>query len=181
MRFQLDLTITEEDYLAFNNFHSLRSKTGKRMVMRSRILFIVCIAVLMVLAILVMGWTPFSTAYLILMVLFTALYTAFFGKIISRNIKKQLKQLKKTGKLPYEPTARLEFYEDKLVEITPDKRTELNYSALERICIDADRFIYLYNSSVGAYILPAPQVRAQLDQEEFLRFLSEKCKTFESY
>lgn len=181
MRFQLNLTITEEDYLAFNYFHTLRSKTGKRMVRRSRILFITCVAVLLVLAIWVMGWTPFSTAYLILMMLFTALYTAFFGKIISWNIKKQLKQLKKTGKLPYEPTARLEFYEDKLVEITPDKRTELNYSALERICIDADRFIYLYNSSMAAYILPTPQVRAQLDQEEFLRFLSAKCKTIEYY
>ena len=137
--------------------------------------------VLMALFVLVLGWTTFSAIYVILLGSFTLLYMLLFKKILNRNIKAQIKRLKKTGKLPYEPVSKLEFYEDKLVEISASKRIEQGYDVLERICVVGDRFILLYNSSVGAYILPIPQLRAQLDESDFLSFLSAKCSTVEYY
>lgn len=181
MRYQLNVTLTEEDYLAFNNFHALESTFGKRQIRNSRILLITCMTVLMAFVLLVLGWTTFSVIYVILLGLFLVLYLLLFKKIIKRNIKAQIKRLKKTGKLPFDSAASLEFYDDKIVEITADKRVEQRYDGLERICVAGDEFIYLYNSSVNAYILPISQLRKQLEQEDFLNFLSQKCNSIEYY
>lgn len=181
MRFQLDITLTEDDYLAFNNFHAIQSKSGKKINRRGRIFFLTFVAVLMALVLLAKGWTTFSAVYAILLGLYTALYMLFYNRIIKRNIKSQLKRLKKIGKLPFDPVCKMEFHEDRLVEITDAKRFEESYAALERICVVEDQFIVLYNSSVGGHILPIPQLKAQLEQEEFLRFLSQKCHAVEYY
>lgn len=181
MRFQLNITLTEEDYLAFNNFHSLESSTGKKLIRKNRIFFISTIVVLMVLFIMMVGWTTFSAVYVVLLGTFSVLYMLLFKKIVKQNIKVQIKRIKKTGKLPFDSAASLELWDDKLVEITANKRVEQSYDALERVCVAGDRFIYIYYSSLNAYILPIPQLREQLDQEEFLKFLSEKCKNIEYY
>lgn len=181
MRFQLDVTLTEEDYLTFNHFHALESASGKKQVNKIRIVYIAFMAVLAAMVIFVLGWTTFSAANTILLGLFTVLYMLFFKKLVKRNIKAQIKRIKKTGKLPFEAVAKLEFYEDKLVEITAAKRVEQSYNIIERICVVADRYVFLYNSSVGAYILPIPQIKEQINQDDFLRFLSQKCNTVEYY
>lgn len=181
MPFQLNITLTEEDYLAFNNFHSFGSAHGKKLIMRSRIIFVSLMALLMVLVILIIGTTVFALSYAAFLGMFTAVYMLLYKKILNRNIRVQIKRLKKQGKLPFDPVSTLEFYEDKLVETTASKRTEQNYSMFERICIVKDRYILLYYSSVGAYILPIPQIQTQIDQDAFLRFLSGKCDTIENY
>ena len=96
-------------------------------------------------------------------------------------MQKQLKNLKKVGKLPFDPQSTLEFHEDKLVEITPDKRIEQRYDGIERICVLPDRYLFLYHSSVGAYILPIGQIAKQLNPEDLLRFLFQKCPIVEYY
>ena len=181
MNYQLHITLTEEDYLNFNIFHVLDSASGKKQIRKSRILLISITAVLAVLLILVMGWTTFTTVYVILLALFTLIYNLLFNKIIQWNIKSQIKQMKKTGKLPYDSVTKYEFHEDTFAEITADKHVEMSYSTLERICVVQDRFLYLYTSSVVAHILPMEQIKAQVDPAEFLRFLSQKCGTVESY
>ena len=85
------------------------------------------------------------------------------------------------GKLPFDPVSTLEFYEDKMVEITALQRTEQSYSIFERICVVKDRYIFLYKSSVSAYILPVLQIKEQLNQEDFIEFLSKKCTNIEYY
>ncbi len=181
MLFQFNITLTEEDYLAFNNFHSFESAHGKKLVRKSRISFIAIMVLLMALVIFMLGWTTFSIIYATFLGLFTALYMLLFRKILNRNIKVQIKRLKNVGKLPFDPVSTIEFYEDKLVEITASKRTEQNYNTFERICIVKDHYIFLYHSSVGAYILPLAQVKAQANQDDLLSFLSGKCSTIENY
>ncbi len=85
------------------------------------------------------------------------------------------------GKLPFDPVSTLEFYEDKMVEITASSRTEQGYNIFERVCVVKDRYILLYKSSVGAYILPVAQIKAQLNQENLVDFLSKKCTNVEYY
>ena len=181
MLFQLNITLTEEDYLAFNDFHAFGSGHGKKLIRRSRIIFVSLMALLMALVLLVIGTSVFALSYAAFLGLFTAVYMLLYRKILARNIKAQIKRLKKQGKLPFDPVSTLEFYDDKLVEITPSKRTEQNYSTFERICIVQGKYILLYYSSVGAYILPIPQIQAQTDQDAFLRFLSGKCDTIENH
>ena len=181
MRFQLDITMTEQDYLAYNCFHSLESRTGKKLLRKSRITFVAVVAVLGVLYVLMTGWTAFTILYIFLLTLFSLIYLLLFKKVMQHSIKSQIKKLKKVGKLPFDPATKYEFYEDHMVEICPSTRTERGYDALDRVCIVPDRFILLYTSTVGAYILPIAQLSQQVDLEAFLGFLSEKCKTMEHY
>lgn len=181
MRFQLDITLTEQDYLAYNCFHSLESRTGKKLLRNSRLLFIAIIAVFGVLYVSMSGWTPSTVLYIIVLSILSLVYLVFFKKTLQFSVKAQIKKLKKVGKLPFDPVSKFEFYEDRLVEICPSKRTEQSYDTLARVCIVPDRFILLYTSTVGAYTLPISQVTQQVDLEAFLRFLSEKCKTVEHY
>lgn len=181
MLFQLNINLSEDDYLSFNSFHSFESMHGKKAVRKSRLFFTLAMIILAVLFMLVMGLTTFSVIYTALLLLFTLLYMVFFKKILTRNIKVQIKRLKKTGRLPFDPVSTLEFYEDKMVETTTSKRTEQGYNIFERICIVKDRYILLYHSSVSAYILPVVQVKAQINQEEFIDFLFNKCTNVEYY
>ena len=96
-------------------------------------------------------------------------------------MKTQIKRLKKVGKLPFDPVSTLEFHEDKMVEVTALQRTEQSYSIFERICVVKDRYVLLYKSSVSAYILPVLQIKEQLNQEDFIEFLSKKCTNIEYY
>ena len=181
MYYQFGITLTEEDYLAFNIFHSFESAHGKKMIRNSRILFAAIVALLTALYVLLSGWSAFTIVYVIIMGLFTVLYSLLFKKIFVRNLKAQIRRHKKLGKLPFDPISTMEFHEEKIVELTASKRTEQSYSGIERVCVLQGRYIFLYNSSIGAYILPIPQVNAQLDQNSLLTFLSQRCKTIEYY
>lgn len=181
MLFQLNINLSEDDYLDFNKFHSFETMHGKKLINKTRIFFALAMIILAALFLLVMGLTTFSITYAALLLLFTLLYMVFFKKILTQNVKTQIKRLKKVGKLPFDPVSTLEFHEDKMVEMTALQRTEQSYSIFERICVVKDRYILLYKSSVGAYILPVVQVKAQLNQEEFVDFLSSKCTNVEYY
>lgn len=181
MLFQLSINLSEDDYLAFNIFHSFESANGKKTVKKTRLIFTLAMAILAALFMLVMGLSTFSVVYTILLLLFTLLYMVFFKKILTHRMKAQIKRLKELGKLPFDPVSTLEFYENKMVETTASRRTEQGYNHFERICIVKDRYILLYHSSLSAYILPVAQINAQLNQKDFVAFLSTKCTNLEYY
>jgi hypothetical protein len=181
MLFQLNINLSEDDYLGFNKFHSFESMHGKKLINKTRIFFVLAMIILAALVVLILGWTTFSMVYATLLLLLTLLYMIFFKKVLNRNLKTQIKRLKKIGKLPFDPISTLEFYEDKMVEITASSRTEQGYNIFERVCVVKDRYILLYKSSVGAYILPVAQIKAQLNQENLVDFLSKKCSNVEYY
>ena len=181
MLFQLNINLSEDDYLDFNNFHSFESAHGKKLIRKTRIFFILAMVFLAALVVLILGCTTFSVIYAALLLLFTLLYMVFFKNVLTRNIKGQIKRLKKIGKLPFDPVSTLEFHEDKMVESTALQRTEQSYSIIERICVVKDQYIFLYKSSVSAYILPVLQIKEQVSQEDFIAFLSRKCTNVEYY
>ena len=181
MLFQLNINLSEDDYLDFNKFHSFESAHGKKLINKTRFFFVLAMIILAALFLLLIGFTTFSIIYTALLLLFTLLYMVFFKKTLTWNIKRQIKRLKKIGKLPFDPVSTLEFYEDKMVDITASRRTEQGYSIFERMCVVKDRYILLYHSSVAAYILPVLQIKEQLNQEDFLEFLSQKCTNVEYY
>ena len=181
VRFQLNINLTEEIYLSFNIFHALESCNGKKMVARSRLIFSVAMLFLILMMFLSIGISPISVGTALFLAIFLIVYMLTFKKVLVRSITKQIKNLQKTGKLPYDAQSSLAFYDDRIVEISPSKRMEQNYDTLERICVVTDRFILLYHSSVGAYILPMTQLNTQLDSKELLDFLAQKCSVIEYY
>ena len=179
--FKLNKTLSEEDHFAFQVFQSLYSEYGKRWIRKRRISFIAYAVFILVFYVYIVGWTTYSIIYTTLIVLLTALYLLLLPKIVVRNIKSQMKQMKKTSKLPYERVSTMEFYEDKFVDIDAATRTEQSYSSIERVNIVKDQYIYLHYSNVSVYILPIAQVKAQLNYEEFVNFLSGKCANVHTF
>ena len=60
MLFQLNINLSEDDYLDFNKFHSFESMHGKKQINKTRIFFVLAMTILTVLFLLVMGLTTFS-------------------------------------------------------------------------------------------------------------------------
>ena len=63
MQFQLNISLTEEDYLSFNYFHMLESIPGKKRIRKARTVFAVIMLALAALVILILGLTTFSLLY----------------------------------------------------------------------------------------------------------------------
>lgn len=175
MLYQFRIRLTEADYVAFNQFHAFESPQGKKLIRNSRVILSVVMVVLAALIFLMDGLSSFAVTYAIVLGLFTVFYVAGFRKLMNRVIRKQIRMLKKTGKLPFDPESTIEFHEDSLAEITASRHTEQRYDAIERICVVRDQYLLLYHSSVGAYILPIPQLREQGSLDERLGFLTQKC------
>lgn len=181
MLFRLNINQTEEDYFNFNRFHATETPQGKKSIKKAHIIFVLGIAMLMAIIVLLEGWTTFTMICAVILGLHCVFYFVTYKKTVVKNLRKQIKRLKETGKLPFDPVSTFEFHEDKLVEITEDTHTERKYASIERVCVFKDSYIFLYNSSVTAYVLPISQIRAQVNQEDFIRFLSQKCNTVEYY
>ncbi|MBQ7817325.1 MAG: hypothetical protein IJ388_00830 [Oscillospiraceae bacterium] len=181
MRFQFDIALTEEDYLAFNYFHHIESADGRKQVQIRRVLFLFFMAIMVALVIIIRGWTVYTTIYTVLMTLFAFVYFLCFNKSAKRSLKAQIEKLSKSGNLPFDPISKMEFYEDHLVDISAKMRIELSYEGIKRMCVVANRYIFLYDGIASAYILPLSQIKEQVNPDDFLRFLLLKSKTIENY
>ena len=179
MQFQLHIKLTEEEYLAFNHFHALESAQGKQIAKKSQSLLLGICAVFMVFILLMEGFSYYSLVYFLILALFAVFYLLSYESLQKRGLAAAIKRMKKNGKLPFDADATFEFYDDKMVEITPFEKAEKSYQLAERICVVRDRFILVYLSSATAFILPIAQVDAQVDTAAFIQFLSEKCPAVE--
>lgn len=177
MEYRFDITLTDEDYIAFNQFHAFDSPQGRKQTKKNKLFLSIFILMLIVAPLLIMGYSTVFAIYTAVMALYLAAYLLFYRKIATLIQKKQIKRMKKQGKLPYEPAVTMEFYADRFVELTPNMRTEQSYSSIERICVIPDRFVLLYLNTITAVILPIPQLRQQTQLDGFLAFLSEKHGT----
>ena len=181
MIYKLDVTLTDELYADFNCFTAVEAKNARRNLIKSRvIIYSVLAACLLVIAI-VNGFSSFFVFYAVLVTLLAVYNIVNTKKFMKKRVIKALNKIRKTSKVPYSPTATMEFYEDKLLEISPNSRIEQDYLGLDRICVVKGRFILLYNSDIGAYILPEQQVKAQVDLDEFIAFITQKCDKVEYY
>lgn len=181
MLFRLNINLTDEDYFQYNRFHALETPQGKQSIKKAHTIFVLTIVVLSAMILSLQGWTLSSKLYCLAIGVWVIIYFATYKNTLDKNLRKQINRLKETGKLPFDPRSILEFHEDRLVEITDDTHTERRYVSIERVYVYKDSYIFLYKSSMGAYVLPLPQVRAQVNQEDFIRFLSQKCNTVEYY
>ena len=68
-----------------------------------------------------------------------------------------------------------------IVEITPDNKTETNYSAVERISIVDNKMIYIHVNNVMAYILPISCFESTEQYNSFMDFIKTKCSDIDVY
>jgi hypothetical protein len=181
MSFHFDVRLTEQDYLDYNIFWALKSPYGKKQTKQIRWLFaITCVFIL------ALTWLGDGTltdkiietvSISIIFILLQLLFNKFYGWLLKGHIK----SLKKTGKMGYSPISTIEFFEESLIETTPDNKTETKYSAVERVFIVENKVIYMSINNVMAYILPMASFQSKEEYQNFIGFLTEKGLIINKY
>ncbi len=181
MLYKFNTNITDKDYLELNEFSLLKTKEAKKRILLTRVVVTVIFAFFIV-AVLISGeFTLPSIIISTILALSVIISQILHIPTLRRSIKANIKNLKKQGKLPYSPTAELEFYEDKLIETTPSSKSEVMYTQFEKVCVIGQKMIYLFNSSISAYLLPASAFNSKEQLNEFLEFIKTKVPKTEYY
>ena len=113
MQFEINMKITEQDYLEFNYFHLIESAQGKKALMKRRVLTAVLIALLSCLVLMLANWGVYgNVAYLAFVGVYTIICMLLMKKSVKRNIRNSVNHMKKKGKLPFDEESKYEFFED---------------------------------------------------------------------
>ena len=181
MLFQFLIHYTDEDYLAFMDFHTFGSKQANKRF-RKNILKYILNTVLSIAAVLcLIEERSTAVTITVVLVVYTTVHLATFRKNYIRKLRRKLTQTGKDSKKPYDPISSMEFYEDKLVESTPTTRTAMKYEAIEQVCVVADQFVLLYSDKGQVYQIPAAQFTLQSNLDALIEFLSAKPSNIEFY
>lgn len=171
--FEFKITLDDDDYLLFNQYHLLNSSSGKKYLLVYRL--IVLFICLMVIVIFSIAGADFGLILVeaILMTIFSVLWIGFSKKKILKSMNKRILKLKKEGRLPYSNEAILKFDDEKIHEITPNTENITKYSLIEKIAV-TEKAIYIYFSSIQAYILPVTAFSEEMEKLKFLELINEK-------
>ena len=81
--------------------------------------------------------------------------------------------MKKTGRLPYSGEATLKFGEENIHEVTLDTDNKTSYSLIEKVAV-TEKAVYIYFSTVQAFILPVTAFPSEMEKQKFLEFINSK-------
>jgi hypothetical protein len=168
---EIRYNLTEEDYLNFNMFHVKNSKAVKRTLNMQRfltpIIFIIASFVLSKVG--SMSFLGVFITFLVVSILWIIFYPKYFYSYVIRNMKKMIKEGKNDGLLG-------EHYmilsDEGIIDSTSNGETKVSWLGIQTLSEDKHN-IYLYNSSVSAYILPKRELD---DVEEIKTYLKSKVQ-----
>lgn len=167
----LQYTLTENDYIAFNKSHYTRSPTMRKQFAQSRLYMAVVFFFLPVLiAVTFTGFTYIVVgviAGVLVAVLAYRIYPQFYWKLIEKNLKKGLRGGK--SKIPWEKQASISLEDDGMHFTLGDKVSVSPYSSIHDIVVE-NGAVYIYVESLQGAIVPAG-VRGA---DEFVSALKEK-------
>lgn len=173
--YKYNITLNDDDYLQFNQYSLLNSRSGKRVLMRYRLL-----APLLYFSIIVITLTD-ADFYTILsetitMAILSIIWIVVCKRVLLLSSKMSIKRKRKEGELPYNREAKLIFDDEYIYDITPDSETRRKYSSIEKVC-EAEKAIYIYINSSRGYILPLTAFSEEAEKQKFLQFLNLKVYT----
>lgn len=172
--FEFKITLNDDDYLRFNQYHLLNSPIGKKSLMSFRLIIpFICFMVVVIFCI---AGSDFQLILFeaIVMVIFSIVWIGYSKKKILKSMEKRIKRMKKEGRLPYSNESILKFEDENMHEITPSTENKTNYSLIEKIAV-TEKAIYIYFSSVQAYILPVSAFSDEMERQNFLEFINLKA------
>lgn len=171
--FEFHYNITEDDYVKFNLNHSLHTKIGKRTVLTMQLCVPCIFAVLILLSLIKDISFSFLMTQIIIYGIGSIFWIIFYRKSILRNIKKSVRTMKKSGRLPYTENGTLIFDENYICEHTALQETKTAYSLIEAI-YTTNEALYIYNSAISAIMLPYRFIESQEVFNSLMDFLQEK-------
>ncbi len=171
--FKFFISLDDEDYLEFNQYHFLHSGTGKRALGTYRLIIPILCLVLALLVFVITSDLAFFAIVSALLTVYSVIWILFSRKLILRAQRKSLGKLKQDGKLPYQKESTLIFEADVILEITEETENRTRYSMVEKVA-GTETALYIYTSSLQAFILPLAAFSGEEEKQRFLRFLKAK-------
>ena len=171
--FSYHISLTDDDFITFNTYHLLNSPAGKRSVFIYRWFVPILSALMVILTALVEQDPAMFIIKITFIVIVTIIWLFQVKKLFIRGIKTQVKQTRKTGKLPYFPEADLVFDEYVIRETHSVGMSEIRYEALEKVAVTSDA-LYLYFSTAQAFILPTTYLATEVEKQQLIDFLVQK-------
>ncbi len=181
MRCELQIRLTDTDYADFNIFHMNRSPYSKSLRKGTRWPVAAVLLLCAALTLLAEGLTVFSVTYAAVIALVGGVMLWKFDSLFAFVFRRMMKRMKKSGKMGYSPESTVIFTEEGILEITPEAKTERQWSSVERLCLVEGKVWYLYLNNTAAFILPVEQLDAQADIGELYRFLEGKCPAVDRF
>ena len=166
------ITLTEEDYVAFNLDAMRHYPDAKKNMLLGRLtgLFFSAFVMLVMLA-----FRASEIVLLISGIILAYVSAASFFRypsILERSVRRKIELAAKEGKLPYEPEKDVEFTNMEIITTTEKSMQRVAYSDIIRI-VETPCRLYLYDGLYRANILP---LRCLGDEKDaLLAFLKEKC------
>ena len=180
MRFSFDVKLTDKDYLLFNEFTLKNSGMSKRADILSKILVSIIFLFSCANLLITNGINPVSVVGVILLCLLGLIFllcSKKFNTVFTKAFTRFM--LKGKAKKPYTPESVLEFYDDFFKEIAPDNKSEINYTAIDRIYVVMNQYVFIFIDSMRGYIIPFESFKNKEEENTFLAFIGTLTKNIE--
>lgn len=174
--FEYNYQLSFDDYLNFNLYHSLDRKESRQAFLAFRFM----LPVLSVIAIAVFFIAGAEKDFIVIEAFFlaivSAIWVAFSKKVMAFSIKRNLKRMMKSGKLPYTTENHLIFDGEQIIEISERGTSAVKYSSIEN-ADDTGTAVYVYISAAQAFIIPQSAFAGDEDKRELLKYLYSVIET----
>jgi hypothetical protein len=171
---QFKYTLSDNDYFEFNKHHLFNAPANKGGLVAARLMVPAIFVVFLLLSLVFIG---FDVSLFIGQVVGYTIISVAWGFLVKPfyvfTLKKNIKTMKKHGKLPYVQDILICFDEDSVIETTPETETKMKYTKIERIA-ESNLAIYVYTSAAQAIILPFSVFESEKQRDDFRDFIH--CK-----
>jgi len=166
------LSITEEDYIAFNIDHAFHSASARKTITIGRFLPALVSACFLMIFLLSGMDQKYLIAEITMLGVLSIVGYFRYPDVYKKSIRKNILKLKAEGRLPYSPETDIEFTETEIIETAPDRVSHTPYSSVLAIR-ETDEQIFIKFGAMQSFILPIRCLGER--KQELLDFLHEKC------
>ncbi|XDD45293.1 YcxB family protein [Leptospira sp. WS39.C2] len=174
---ELEYTLTEEDILNFNIYHSDNSPTTKKNILIGRTI----VPIILIAFIFLLGFPNdknffigISIIYLPILSIWLIFYPKYIRYSIKKNVKALLAEDLNTGMIGYQ---KLIITETEFIQITEFSNTQRFKEFITKI-EESSEYIYLYLSSITTLIIPKSVLwNNKINKENLYKLLDNKKLT----
>ena len=165
---KLNVSVTENDFIIFNEYYMKNSNQGKRSTLLSRLLLPAVFLVIIMICLVAKADFTVIILEVIIFSITTVVWELKIPSFIRNNIKRNIETVKNDGKLPYHENAEFEFNDEAIIETTTNSVLKIKYSDVLSVK-STDEYIYIFFGATQAFIIPRRCIGNEYDLEEFLK------------
>lgn len=163
---KLEYELTRQDYVDFNIYHVMNSKS-----MKNRLLFVWFVSPVLFLIFPLLfrrvspnGFWVGLVVFAVTAALWIILFPRKYKKSLAKSVNKMLDEGKNNGFLGMRS---LTFSDEGITQVSEAGETKNNWNVVERLAI-TDNYIFIYIASVMAYVVPDRVFSDATEREAFI-------------